>query len=91
MIRFIGAALLIAGAAGLAWDVASWLGGAGFRLHAVGEAWFALHRDSLQLAQPALERHVAPFLWDPVMLTILEAPVVAIGGVGLALLVLARR
>jgi hypothetical protein len=45
-----------------------------FRFADVGELWFMLHRDSLQLLQPAIERHLAPFLWDPVMLTILTLP-----------------
>jgi hypothetical protein len=61
------------------------------RLRDTGEWWFRLHRDSLQLAQPALERHVAPWLWDPVMLNILVTPAAALfGGLGLAVL-LARR
>ncbi|MEM9147114.1 MAG: hypothetical protein AAGC57_13035 [Pseudomonadota bacterium] len=45
-----------------------------FRLSALGEWWAWLHRDSLLLLQPAIERHIAPFLWDPVMLSLLEWP-----------------
>lgn len=57
-------------------------------LRAVGTWWFMLDRDSLQLLQPALERHVAVWLWDPVMLTVLQWPmaaVLAVPGLGLAL------
>jgi hypothetical protein len=61
-------------------------------LRALGAWWFALHRDSLQLLQPALERHVAIWLWDPVMLTLLQWPLVAVLGVpGLLLAALGRR
>ncbi len=34
----------------------------------VGPLWNALHPGSLQLAQPAIERHVHPYLWDPLLL-----------------------
>ncbi|TVQ55218.1 MAG: hypothetical protein EA355_10400 [Rhodobacteraceae bacterium] len=68
--------------------------GAG-RLRALGEWWFRLSPDSLQLLQPALERHVARWLWDPVTLTLLQAPAaLLLGGLGAALLagsLLARR
>lgn len=46
--------------------------GEALRLSALGEWWFWAHPNSLQLMQPALERHVSPLLWDPVMLTLLE-------------------
>lgn len=44
----------------------------------LGTWWAALHQDSLQLLQPALERHVSPVLWDPVVLTLLLWPLAAI-------------
>lgn len=44
------------------------------RLSALGEWWAWAHRDSLLLLQPAIERHVSPVLWDPVMLSLLEWP-----------------
>lgn len=57
-----------------------------------GQLWFDLDRDSLQLAQPAIERHVARWLWFPVIATILEWPAAAVLGVpGLLLAILARR
>jgi hypothetical protein len=60
-------------------------------LRALGSWWFMLHRDSLQLLQPALERHVAVWLWDPVLLTVLQWPFVAVlAAPGLALAVLGR-
>jgi hypothetical protein len=93
MLRLIGAALAAAGLVALAFDVVV-PDGDGFRLRTVGEWWFRLDRDSLQLAQPAIERHVAVWLWDPVMLTLLLAPAALAGlGAGAALLLasFARR
>jgi len=49
-----------------------------FRFADAGSVWFELHKNSLQLIQPALERHIAEFLWDPVMLTILTTPLAPI-------------
>ena len=88
MARIIGAALALAGLVLAAVDLA----GTGGRLRALGEWWFRIDRDSLQLLQPAIERHLAPWLFDPVVLTVLEAPaallLLLVGG---ALLWLGRR
>jgi len=88
--RVIGLLLIALSAGALVGDVLA--AKDGFRLRAVGEVWFQIHPDSLQLLQPALERHVAVWLWDPVMLTLLTwplAPVLAVPG--LALLLLRRK
>lgn len=47
----------------------------------LGEHWYSLHPSSLNLAQAAIERHVAPFLWDPVITTILLLPAWLVAGV----------
>lgn len=80
--RIIGAALGLAAVAVAVIDLA----GPG-RLRALGEWWFTLSPDSLQLLQPAIERHVARWLWDPVLLTLLEQPLAVI----LAVLALLAR
>jgi hypothetical protein len=41
---------------------------------ATGELWHLLSPNSLLLAQPAIQRHVAAWLWDPVVITILLWP-----------------
>ena len=46
----------------------------GFRLLDTGEVWADLHRSSLLTLQPAVERYLTPWLWDPVILTILTTP-----------------
>ena len=90
MTRIIGLALAFAGLALGAADFAS----AG-RLRAIGEWWFQLAPNSLQLLQPAVERHLARWLWDPVILGVLEQPaaglVLGLGAVLVGLSWLARR
>ncbi|MEO1470321.1 MAG: hypothetical protein AAFV86_14815, partial [Pseudomonadota bacterium] len=57
----------------------------------------AVHPSSLQLLQPAVERHLDPVLWDPYILAALEAPafvsalVLAVLFAGLALAFRPRR
>jgi hypothetical protein len=73
-------------------DLWLWLDGdQGFQLHALGNLWAAIHRDSLLLLQPAIERHVAVWLWEWVVFPLLEAPAVVVFAVpGLILLRLCR-
>ncbi|XWN32588.1 MAG: hypothetical protein ROR55_05595 [Devosia sp.] len=40
----------------------------------LGELWFRLSADSLNLAQAAIQRGVHPKLWDPVIQTLLGLP-----------------
>lgn len=74
MIRFLGATLIGLGAIVLLVDLWPVVGAdASFRASALGEWWVWLHRDSLLLLQPAIERHVSPALWIGVQ-TLLEWP-----------------
>lgn len=62
----------------------------------LGDVWSAIHRNSLLLLQPAIERHVEPWtgdwLWDPVMLTLLTSPAWLVPGlIGLILFLLGRK
>jgi hypothetical protein len=36
----------------------------------LGQRWFEVHKDSLLLIQPAIERHISPSLWPPVQWTL---------------------
>ena len=58
---------------------------------ALGELWSRLHRDSLLLAEPAIDRHVYPGLWQAVILPVLLWPAVLDFGVPAILLLLCRR
>jgi len=60
-------------------------------LRTVGEFWFAVHKDSLQLAQPAIERHVLPGLWNWVILPVLTWRLLwVLLAIGLLLILLGR-
>lgn len=75
MLRALSIVFLLPGIAVFAVDLYRWLVvGEGFRLSALGEIWAYLHRDSLLLLQPAIERHITPALWDPGVQTLLEWP-----------------
>ena len=92
--RAVGWLLILAALAAVGRDFFAWLDTGTWASVPFGQVWFDLHKDSLLLLQPALERHVSPFLWDPVMTTILEAPawaVFLVPGVILLLLGSLRR
>lgn len=58
----------------------------------LGEHWFKLHAPSLNISQAAIERNVAPWLWDPVIVSLLQVPTWAFFGIlGLLLYWLGRR
>ena len=58
----------------------------------LGFLWHSLHSSSLQLAEAAVSRYVHPFLWHPVITTILLWPAFAVFGVlGALFLLLGRR
>src|SRR5680860_144813 len=58
----------------------------------LGAHRFKLHAASLSISQAAIERHVAPWLWDPVILTLLQIPTwVFFGVLGLLLYWIGRR
>ena len=40
----------------------------------VGEVWYYIHPYSLQIIQPIVERYIMVFLWDPLLLTLLQLP-----------------
>lgn len=62
-----------------------------FRLRPLGEVWFALHPDSFQLLQPAIERHIHPDAWDRVAEPVIFTPLVAIlAGIAIVLFLLSR-
>ena len=76
MLRLVGLVFLSLGIVVLIADLLR-DGAQGFRLTALGEWWFWLHPESLQLLQPAIERHLSPALWDPGIQTLLEWPLAA--------------
>ena len=84
MFRALAALFLLLGLIALAVDFYSSLSADGIiHLAAMGEWWAWIHRDSLLLLQPAVERHISPALWDPGIQTMLEWPAAAdLAGLG---------
>ena len=75
IVRLLGWLLLVVGLGILAWDLLPVATAESApELSALGDIWFALHPNSLQLLQPAIERHVSPVLWDPFVLALLTWP-----------------
>lgn len=66
---FIVAALGVAG-----WELFAFFASGKYVLHSLGQLWYEIHRSSLNLTQAAIQRHVLPALWDPVLITFLRGP-----------------
>ena len=92
LLRFIGLWILAAAFLLLIYDGTKSIAGKKVILTPFGEMWNAVHSTSLQLLQPAIERHVAGWLWDPVALSVLTAPAwLVLGIIGIVLIVLGRK
>lgn len=59
---------------------------------ALGQLWYDLDRSSLNLAQAVVQRYIHPFLWDPIIVTILLCWAFAVLMlIGVLILAIARR
>ena len=45
-----------------------------YELFSFGEAWYLVHSESLNMLQAGVQRHVAPWIWDLILLPILTLP-----------------
>ena len=64
----------------------------GWRMISLGEMWFKTHPHSLNTAQAGIQRNIAPWLWEPVIRTILLWPGWLVFGVpGLVASILCRK
>ena len=62
-----------------------------FVVRPLGQIWFEIDPPSLNTLQAVVERYVSPTLWDPVIITVLQVPAVALFGVlGIVFLLLSR-
>jgi hypothetical protein len=69
--RLIGWIFFLAGLAVLARDVFVWIDTKHWAPITLGQLWFDLDRSSLNLAQAVVQRYIHPFLWDPIIVTVL--------------------
>ena len=92
LLRLIGYLSVAAGFVALVIDGARSIANAGLRFTRVSEVLIAVIQERYQQIQPAIERNIHPWLWDPLLLTVLRAPVaLAALLLGFALLWLGRR
>lgn len=93
-VRMLGLALLAIGLVLLANDLAAmdWATVSGFAPEPLGALLYAVVPDLLNGSQAFIQRYVWPFLWDPIIQSVLTVWDWAVtGGLGLALALVARR
>jgi hypothetical protein len=91
LFRFLGFWILAGGFIAFVYDGTKSIAGNAIYVTKLGDTWNAIHSTSLQLLQPAIERHVAPWLWERVALNVLTAPTWLVLGILGALLMLIGR
>jgi hypothetical protein len=69
--RLIGWIIFLAGLSVLVRDVLVWIDTKDWAPIALGQLWFDLNRSSLNLVQAVVQRYIHPFLWDPIIVSIL--------------------
>lgn len=90
--RLIGWGLFLAGLSVLARDVLVSIEAKRWAPIALGQLWFDLNRSSLNLTQAIVQRYIHPFLWDPVIVTLLLCWAFAVLMLlGLAILTISSR
>jgi hypothetical protein len=69
--RLIGWIIFLAGLSVLVRDVLVWIDTKLWTPISLGQLWFDFSRSSLNLVQAVVQRYIHPFLWDPIIVTIL--------------------
>jgi heme/copper-type cytochrome/quinol oxidase subunit 2 len=83
---------LLAGAAVLVRDGLVWIDTKHWAPIALGQLWYQLNRSSLNLVQAVVQRYIHPFLWDPIIVSVLLSwAFVVLIIFGVLLLVVFRR
>ncbi len=72
--RLVGWLLIIAALTAEGHDLWGLADTGHYQVSALGQLWAEVHRNSLLLLQPAIQRHVAVWLWDWVIFPILQWP-----------------
>jgi hypothetical protein len=94
MIRFVlrslGLWILAAGFVFLVYDGTKSIAANLLYVTKLGDTWNLIHSTSLQHLQPVIERHI-PWLWDPVIASVLNAPTWLVFAVLGAILILLGR
>ena len=82
LLRILGGWAILAAVVALVNDLTrSYQTGAKFAFASLGKDWFLISPGSYDVLKIGIERHVAPMMWDPVLLTLLRVPAFAVFGV----------
>jgi hypothetical protein len=73
LLRFLGVLCLALGFLLLVYDGTKWIADQRLHITKVSEVWTSVEENSLAKLQPTVER-VAPWLWDPITVDVLNAP-----------------
>lgn len=74
LVKVIGLLLVAAGFVGIVVDGTRSIANHEIVFAPLGEVLFQLFPGTFPMIEPAISRHVSPFLWDPVLLTVLLWP-----------------
>lgn len=92
LVRVLGLLIVAAGFVGLVIDSTKSIANSQVDYIPLGELAFALFPRQFPILEPAITRHVHPFLWDPVLLNFFLLPASIMGVVlGAVLLWLGQR
>lgn len=91
VLRLLGWTFAALALLSLGGDIVASLAAGELRFVPLGQTWFQLDVASLNLAQAAVQRYAHPFLWDPLIQTLLEGPGWAPAGVVAAILLWATH
>lgn len=90
-LRILGFVLIVAGFVALVIDGTRSIAGQRLIATAVSDTWRAVHFDSLTRAEARLREAAPPWVWDPVVISLIGLPVAAVGlGLGAVLMWLGR-
>jgi hypothetical protein len=92
LLRFIGLLLLATAFIFFVYDGTKTIANQQLITMKVSDAWAIVDQSSLVKLQPAIEQHAPHWLWDPVMLAVLNAPTwLVLGVLGSILILLGRK
>src|SRR6266571_1617250 len=83
----VGWALAAVALITLAYELNAYAETGAYRAIPLGELWFNVHVASLNLIQAVVQRYQHPFLWDPIITTVLQWPAWSLLGAPAAILV----
>ncbi|MBI3452570.1 MAG: hypothetical protein HY057_07055 [Rhodospirillales bacterium] len=90
--RLIGWVLIVAALLAAGQDALGFLRSGTYAMAPLGELWYALHPGSLNVIQAVVERYLHPWLWDPVLFSVVLTPAWIVFAVpGIVLLILFRH